>query len=744
MSKTLKAWNVKSNVRALVALHPNHSVSSGESRTWIFGMCACLSLVVSLIASQGNAGEALILRTGEVDIADPTQTRGGRHDIYGLRGVTPAMFSPQFQPVTVQLEEGEARSRRPDWISTRGRRAGNKKADARKVRHFVVQMHSRISSEDLINFKSLKIRPLRYLPEDAVVVADTARKLQVLAKSSNRIRAIALYQPEWKRSPEIGASSIFSGDPVVTSMVRLFPGQDAKTVLPHLKKMKVKVLSASGRGLVVESKRSLLADVAAIDAVEWIEPNAELSLPWFNDENLRLRFMSGTGDYTDLTGYESGTRLMGFDSVWARGFSGQGEVVGFADTGLDTGDAQTIHADFAGRVVKGYAEGLFSKSWEDPMGHGTHVAGSAIGDGAASAGLLKGGAPLAGTVAQSLWSPMMDNIFPPSNLRDMFGKAYAAGARIHTNSWGAAAGLGVYNAMAQQVDEFIYSNPDFLVLFAAGNSGEDADRDGRIDGGSILSPATAKNVLTVGASKNLVANGGIQAKLIELRAGTDKWGAEPLASSRLSENERGLAAFSSRGPTVDGRLKPEVVAPGTNILSARTRHVNGNALWGAYNESYVWSGGTSMSTPLVAGAAAVVRGYLVKERGLVEPSAALLKAVIMHTSEDLFPGQFGAVGASRGQELLTTRPNMDQGYGRVDVAKATELESALLVDEKTGLGPGEKHVYPVTLSKSTMLSATLVYTDAPGAPTAAQALVNDLDLTIIDSSGKRHTLGDRV
>ena len=703
----------------------NQSTTQLKTAAWT---AISMAIFISL-AIPAHSGERLWLRTGEVDLRNPTHA-------------TNALTLPSFAP-TVDEEQETAKLGRPAWVGTKEKRP-SKKADAKKIRHFIVQMRERITNEDLNNFKSLKLTVIRYIPEDAVVIAGSARQAQVLAKSSNRISTIALYRPEWKLAPELGASSIFSGDPVVTSVVRLFPGQDVKTLSKQLKNSKVTVKSSSARTLIVESKRSLLQALANLDPVEWVEPANAIDLPWFRDEELRLRMTSSPGDYTDITGYESGTKLMNFDSVWARGFSGAGQIVSFADPGMDMGDAAKIHPDFTGRVPEGGIFGLFSKSWEDPMGHGTHVAGSVGGDGNSSNGKVKGGAPMAQQIPQSMWSPMLDNLSVPSKLKDMFAKAYTSGARVHTNSWGSAAAFGVYDSMAQQVDEFIYSNPEMLILFAAGNNGEDADRDGRIDGNSVSTPGTAKNALTVGASKNLVANGGIQAKLIELRAGKEKWSAEPIASSKLSENERGLAAFSSRGPTLDGRLKPEVVAPGTNILSTRSQHPKADPLWGAYNDRYVWSGGTSMSTPLVAGAAAVVREYLVKDRKIASPSAALLKAVLMHTAEDLFPGQFGAVGASRGQELLTARPNMDEGYGRVDVQNATSLATSLLVDERVGLGPGEKHMYPVTLSKSTSLSATLAYSDAPGAAAASKALVNDLDLAIVEASGRRHELSDRI
>src|SRR5262249_10882903 len=161
---------------------------------------------------------------------------------------------------------------------------------------------------------------------------------------------------------------------------------------------------------------------------------------------------------------------------------------------------------------------------------------------------------------------------------------------------------------------------------------------------------------------------GIQNKLGDLRDGSKKWGVEPLKSDTISNNPNGLACFSSRGPTKDGRIKPEIVAPGTNIVSTRSRQPKASPLWGEYDANYVYAGGTSMATPLTAGAAAVVRQYLTQTRGISAPTGAMIKATLMHTATDLFPGQYG-MGA--GQELPTQRPNIHEGYGRVNVDFAT-------------------------------------------------------------------------
>lgn len=613
--------------------------------------------------------------------------------------------------------------------------------------YYVIQFKNAITPQDREALVQAGMVIVRYLPEDAFIVKAKGSTLSDVRSSLESIHTIVAYSPEWKQSPEFVPASVFSAQLRQDVLVLLFPGESLKNALMAINSISsAEVLHSAGRSLTVRVDRQEVGKVAAVVGVEWIQPSPRIETLYMKgvtDQGAVASSFDTRNNYENLTGYESGTKLMGFDTAWARGYTGRGQIASMADTGLDVGDIANLHQDFKGRVPTGYAFGLFSKSWEDPMGHGTHVAGSVMGGGIASRnGLLRGGAYHASLIAESMWSPMLDNLSVPSRLSDLFSKAYADGARIHTNSWGAAASTD-YDALSQQVDEYAAANRDMLILFAAGNSGVDRDRDGRVDPGSVSSPGVAKNVLTVGASKNYVLIGGLQAKLKDTRL-KDQWPMEPLASSSFSENPQGLAAFSSRGPTKDGRLKPEVVAPGTNILSVRSQHPKAEPLWGNYNQDYVWSGGTSMSTPLTAGAATIVRQYLIEGRGAKTPSASLVKAVLMHTAFDLYPGGFGAVGASRGQELLRVRPDSDQGYGRVDVARATDLSAALLVDEKAGLGTGEKHTFPVRIVNTGRLTITLVYTDAAAATSASKALVNDLDLVLIDSTGREVGLNDRT
>ena len=148
-----------------------------------------------------------------------------------------------------------------------------------------------------------------------------------------------------------------------------------------------------------------------------------------------------------------------------------------------------------------------------------------------------------------------------------------------------------------------------------------------------------------------------------------------------------------------------------------------------------------MATPLAAGAAAVTRQYLVEKRMQNTPSAALLKAYILHTATEMFPGQYGEVGASKGQELLTKRPNNDEGFGRVNMSEVVNDFTQFY--DSAGVATGEVATFPVN-NQGGHLMVTLVWTDAPGSVNASKALVNDLDLEVVLPDGKIISANDQI
>jgi serine protease AprX len=606
----------------------------------------------------------------------------------------------------------------------------------------IVQFKKPITEADKVSLKAQGAEIFGYLPDDALMVRASFAKLQQW-RQGGKIEAILPFKAEFKISTSFDPGSVFNKDEQTAILVKTFKAAETRDIALAIKNLAQSTVHvAEGKSVVAVVPRSMVRNVAALQGVEHVQPYADMKPMHmtFGDEQ-DITTPAGIGDYSDLKGDESGTKVMNFDAAWALGYKGRNQIVAMADTGLDGGEGN-LSQDFAGTIVKGYAFGLFAKTWEDPMGHGTHVAGSVMGRGISSGGKVHGGAVESMFIPEGMWSPMMKNLTVPSKIQDLFVKAYADGARIHTNSWGSPRNLGAYDAYASSVDEFMFNNPEMLILFAAGNSGVDMNKDGRIDSGSVSTPGTAKNALTVGASENMTTSGGIQVPVSKLRSGPDSWGAEPIFSSLISDNANGVAMFSSRGPTQDGRLKPEIVAPGTNILSNRSHVAGASELWGAYNADYAYSGGTSMATPLAAGGAAVARQVLQEKFHIATPTGALLKAVLVHTAVDMFPGQYGQ-GTST-QELLTRRPNSDEGYGRMDLSRVAQLgANTQFVDNKIGLGQGEQESFTVTLARPGQILVNMIYMDAPASPDAAITMVNDLDLTLT-GGGQNAGSHDRV
>ena len=405
-------------------------------------------------------------------------------------------------------------------------------------------------------------------------------------------------------------------------------------------------------------------------------------------------------------------------------FEGEGQVVAVADTGFDKGSTTNVHEAFTDRVARLYALGR-SKA-NDPDGHGTHVAGSVLGNGnSATLGHnIRGTAPAARLVLQSILDNMGYLGGLPYDLNDLFRPPYDDDdARIHTNSWGSKPGYGQYNSNSREVDDFVWEHRDCLICFSAGNEGVDhATESGVIDPKSITPPATAKNCITIGATENDRQNFN---QTYQQAFGAYDYPSNPIASDSMANNPDGMVAFSSRGPTSDGRIKPDVVAPGSYILSTRSRDTSDEGWEPSADPLYFFMGGTSMATPLVAGCAAVVREYLAAIHQLPTPSAALVKAMLINGAQDI-PGQY--VPSETGGI-----PNNSEGFGRVDMA-ATLNDSLQLLDEATELDVGDEETTTVAVGEGASLKVTLVWTDRPGS-----TLQNDLNLIVRTADGQeRH------
>jgi serine protease AprX len=404
-------------------------------------------------------------------------------------------------------------------------------------------------------------------------------------------------------------------------------------------------------------------------------------------------------------------------------YFGEGQIVGIADTGIDNN-----HPDLVNQIYKAVSWGRNGIT-TDPHGHGSHVAGSVAGDGSGSNGTVKGMAPKAKIFFQSLLNDM-GRITLPLRLQDLFEEAHAQGARIHNNSWGSST-ASKYTVNSMEVDDFVFKNKDMLLVFSAGNDGTCINpknvTKGFVDFLSIGSPASAKNVLTVGASRSSrQSDSGGFTSLTYRDAWPNLFPFDPIyTKEKVSGDAKSMAAFSSRGPCDDLRIKPDVVAPGTDIVSVKSAQAPLSNFWGIYppNNKYAYMGGTSMSAPIVSGFAALIREYFIKKHQH-EPSAALLKAAIIN----------GCIKID-GQDAVLKfpdLPNYNQGFGRVDLSKTIPQPETNFyfnfIDNyqkpaehliKTGQGIQRN----LKLTAPGWIKICLVYTDIP-----ARALQNNLNL----------------
>mgnify|MGYP000029330414 CR=1 FL=1 len=236
--------------------------------------------------------------------------------------------------------------------------------------------------------------------------------------------------------------------------------------------------------------------------------------------------------------------------VWAEGFTGKGVVVGVVDTGIDH-----THPDVAGRIKA--SKDFTGEGDIDNNGHGTHVAGIIGGTGAASQNKFRGVAYecdfVIAKVLRGNGGGLMSDVIAGLEF------CLDNGAQVINLSLGGGSANDGTDAVSVACDNAVDAGA--VLCVAAGNSGPGAK--------TVGSPACARKVITIGA--------------------TDK--------------QDGIANYSSRGPTSDGRVKPDVCFPGSSITAARAKNT---AMGIPLNDFYTTASGTSMATPHAAGTCALL------------------------------------------------------------------------------------------------------------------------------------------
>lgn len=361
---------------------------------------------------------------------------------------------------------------------------------------------------------------------------------------------------------------------------------------------------------------------------------------------------------------EDSVPQIGAEVAWELDYDGSGVTVAVLDTGIDAN-----HPDVAGKVIGAVDFTDSPTGAADGHGHGTHVAATIAGSGDASAGLRPGVAPgasiLVGKVCNDGGSCPNDAIIA--------GMEWAAqsGAQVVNMSLGGGPTDGT-DILSQAVNALSLEHGTLFVI-AAGNSGPGAS--------TVAAPSVADEALSVAA---------------------------------VDKSDE-MADFSSRGPRVgDGALKPEIAAPGVGIIAARAA---GTAMGTPVGDHYTTASGTSMATPHVAGAAAIVA------QQHPDLSGRQIKALLMNTALDL------------GHDVNA------QGVGRVDLSRA--VDPSVFSDGNVGFGRQTYPHAPVTRTitytnlteEPITLSLAAEFESRTGVPAPAGLLTLGADQVTVPADG---------
>ncbi|WP_245601596.1 S8 family serine peptidase [Hamadaea tsunoensis] len=362
---------------------------------------------------------------------------------------------------------------------------------------------------------------------------------------------------------------------------------------------------------------------------------------------------------------------IGAPQAWQAGYTGRGQTVAVLDSGIDA-----THPDLVGKVV---ASENFSYSADtvDRFGHGTHVAATIAGTGAASGGVHRGVAP----DASLLIGKVLDDNGEGDDSTVIAGMQWAAPlAGVVSMSLGSQLPSDGSDPMSQAVDA-LSAQYGTLFVIAAGNDGGSGEA-------TIASPGAARSALTVGA---------------------------------VDGNDT-LSGFSGRGPeTGNAAPKPDITAPGVNVVSARAA---GTALGTVLDAAYTTLSGTSMATPHVAGAAALLR------QEHPDWSADQLKAALVDTAAPVHGGDLYDHGAGR----------LDAGAAvTAPVLGSSILDLGTLAYPQTG-STGSRITWTNTGSTPSTLGLSLTVTDRTGHAAPAGAVTLSSTSAAVPAGGHASTL----
>ncbi|UCD20039.1 MAG: S8 family serine peptidase [candidate division WOR-3 bacterium] len=561
--------------------------------------------------------------------------------------------------------------------------------------YYIVHCAGPVYSEYVSILESTGARVYSYISNQSFLV-----KMDVMTRSAvdnlGFVDWIGIYQPAYKIS---GQQEFETLRGVQKITILLYPDAQLDEVIILLEDMGAVVddIAQTKWDQLINCEVDLIhvREIARIGEVNWIEPWHPLEL-----DNDNVQWIVQTAS--------TGNRR-----IWDMGITGAGELVSTCDSGIRTshyafrntttgwittwGNYPSDRKVIAYDSASGYGAGYNDFGDESSAHyHGSHTAGTVCGnDDIMGSPSTRDGVALNSRIyfCDAGGALTGNAIYTYPNLNDLFSRPYtgnaAGSAKLMSNSWGGG-DPGAYDSRSANVDQFMWDHKDFLVFFSNGNDGPAS--------GSVHSPATAKNCVSVGGCQN--------------------------ASSFQS-----IYTFSSRGPTDDGRIKPTILTPGQNVYSA----------YGGSEASYWSMDGTSMAAPSAQASAALVRQYFTdgwyptgaaNPADSITPSAALMKAMLVNSADPSITN-------------YTNVPNFNIGWGRIDLDSvlyfAGDSKRLAVVDEVAGLSTGQFVEYTYNINSSSVpLRVALVWTDYPAIAGIGKKLINDLHLTVTDPGNNQY------
>ena len=515
----------------------------------------------------------------------------------------------------------------------------------------LLQFKEPVTKEYRKNISDKGVKFISYIPENAWIVKNSGNKGEII--SDEKVRYLVPYNSGFKIDPQLEKNLDAKGDTRIR--VEFFDSAERpEEIVKDYGNLKGKFGENIWR---LDTSYNNITDIAEEKHIRWISPKTP-DLQTFNYDSRDLIWVNQlqTSPY-NLNG--DGLTAAVWDSGWAGkhddlNYTGK-RVVG--DKGEDCGDCKV-------------------------KDHGTHVAGTMLGGGILD-NALRGMAPDARLATYEWPDPYGPYTFLEEIEVETEDSINSYSSIISQNSWGFTneSNYGKYEAAGQTYDSIIAnenSNVNGVIntVFSAGNN-----RNKQIlDYNTTSPPSTGKNIITVGAV----------------------------------DDTADMTAYSSWGPTDDGRIKPTVVANGGDCYQIRSTLPGNN-----YGDKC----GTSMAAPAVSGAAILLNEKYNESYGNL-PKPATVKASLIHTAKDL--GREG--------------PDYKFGWGLVNATRAinyVEVSDEGNLIKRGSLSQDGTDTYSVEVPQDESVKFTLVWSDYPGTSGSGKALINDLDLVVNNGNGER-------